>query len=76
MLFIVLASYKSWKKAGVTGLLDGSVVKTLLTVLLNKFNVCTVFAEIFDIVLIWDVTFITKFKKVNNCICTAACWAC
>ena len=31
----------------------------------------TVFAEIFVVVLISDVTFITKFKKLNNCICTA-----
>ena len=31
----------------------------------------TVFAEIFVIVLISDVTFITKFKKLNNCRCTA-----
>ena len=31
----------------------------------------TVFAEIFVIVLISDVTFITKFKKLNNWRCTA-----
>ena len=35
----------------------------------------TVFAEIFVVVLILDVTFITKFKKLNNCRGTAACWA-
>ena len=32
---------------------------------------CTVFAEIFIIVLISDVTFITKFKKLNHWRCTA-----
>ena len=31
----------------------------------------TVFAEIFVLVLISDVTFITKFKKLNNCRCRA-----
>ena len=36
----------------------------------------TIFAEIFVIVLILDVTFITKFKKLNNWRCqSAACWA-
>ena len=40
----------------------------------NSFNVgkkCTVFIEIFIVVLILDVTFITKFKKLNNWRCTA-----
>ena len=31
----------------------------------------TMFSEIFVIVLISDVTFITKFKKLNNWRCTA-----
>ena len=31
----------------------------------------TVFTEIFIVVLILDVTFITKFKKLNNWRCTA-----
>ena len=31
----------------------------------------TVFTEIFIVVLISDVTFITKFKKLNNWRCTA-----
>ena len=30
----------------------------------------TIFSEIFVIVLISDVTFITKFKKLNNWRCT------
>ena len=30
--------------------------------------IATVFAEIFVVVLISDVTFITKFKKLNNCV--------
>ena len=42
----------------------------------SRFIANTVFAEIFVVVLILDVTFITKFKKLNNWRCTAACWAC
>ena len=33
--------------------------------------IVTIFSEIFVVVLISDVTFITKFKKLNNWRCTA-----
>ena len=47
----------------------------LLNILLPQYYVLsqsciTVFAEIFVVVLISDVTFITKFKKLNNWRCT------
>ena len=44
----------------------------LLIIFINMIAILnTVFAEIFVIVLISDVTFIMKFKKLNNWRCTA-----
>ena len=66
-LFSLSFTYRENSEIKVTVKLTGSTVEYIIVNVQSECNnVRTVFSEIFVVVLISDVTFITKFKKLNN----------